>query len=180
MEGWRQSGGDFWRSMDADGTCDPQHFVNMCKRGLSGNTRTSWSATGWHDVSDASGATRRANAFFAFMLGLLSRKIRGRLRQRHAGGQEKPRCPGCCRCPGDWTSRRRFSARALMDDGPGRPRDSDAVRRESRKSKLCVMRDGPEVPEGDLLNHGFTSSPPSDPVPRGRFPSWRPSPCRAP
>jgi hypothetical protein len=71
-EGWRVGGGDLLAFLDADGTCDPLHFVPMCRKSLEGFDVVLGNRL--HAGSRMPAVRRFGNRLFALLLGYLSQK----------------------------------------------------------------------------------------------------------
>ena len=71
-EGWRVSGGSLLAFLDADGTCDPLHFVPMCRKSLEGFDVVLGNRL--HAGSQMPLVRRVGNRMFALLLGYLSQK----------------------------------------------------------------------------------------------------------
>jgi glycosyltransferase involved in cell wall biosynthesis len=72
-EGWRHGCGTLVGCLDADGTCDPSYFGHMCRVALAQSADVVVGARLGSD-SKMPIIRRIGNRFFAFLLGLLSRK----------------------------------------------------------------------------------------------------------
>jgi len=71
-EGWRVSGGDLLAFLDADGTCDPEHFVPMCRKSIEGFDVVLGNRM--HAGSKMPAVRRFGNRLFATLLGYLAQK----------------------------------------------------------------------------------------------------------
>lgn len=72
-EGWRQMGGDLLAFLDADGTCDPLYFIDLCNRALNEGADIVLGSRMGPD-SKMPRIRRIGNTIFAGLLGLLSQK----------------------------------------------------------------------------------------------------------
>lgn len=74
-EGWRMGTGDLVGFLDADGTCDPRFFGQLCQTALSENADVTLGSRLGAD-SQMPTVRRAGNRLFAFLLGLLcGRKV---------------------------------------------------------------------------------------------------------
>lgn len=71
-EGWRAAGGDYLAFLDADGTCDPNHFVPMCAKAREGVDVVLGNRM--HAGSKMPAIRRFGNRLFAGLLGYLAQK----------------------------------------------------------------------------------------------------------
>jgi hypothetical protein len=71
-EGWRQGTGDLLAFLDADGTCDPNHFVPMCRKAADGVDIVLGNRM--HAGSKMPALRRFGNRLFATLLGYLAQK----------------------------------------------------------------------------------------------------------
>jgi glycosyltransferase involved in cell wall biosynthesis len=69
-EGWRQGGGSLLGFLDADGTCDPIHFAEMC-RAAAAESADVVLGSRLGPKSKMPAIRRLGNRLFAFLLGLL-------------------------------------------------------------------------------------------------------------
>lgn len=69
-EGWRIGSGDLVGFLDADGTCDPMFFVDLCKRSLAEKADVVLGSRLGED-SQMPKIRRLGNRIYAFLLGLL-------------------------------------------------------------------------------------------------------------
>jgi glycosyltransferase involved in cell wall biosynthesis len=69
-EGWRQSSGSLLGFLDADGTCDPRHFAEMCRLSLSESADVVLGSR-LGPGSKMPRIRRIGNQFYAFLLGFL-------------------------------------------------------------------------------------------------------------
>lgn len=69
-EGWRQGRGDLVGFLDADGTCDPRFFSQLCQTTISENADVTLGSRLGPD-SHMPAIRRAGNRIFAFLLGLL-------------------------------------------------------------------------------------------------------------
>ncbi|QDT96645.1 glycosyltransferase family 2 protein [Gimesia aquarii] len=74
-EGWRRGRGDLVGFLDADGTCDPRFFANLCKTAQDENADITLGSRLGAD-SQMPAIRKAGNRMFAFLLGLLcGRKV---------------------------------------------------------------------------------------------------------
>ncbi|WP_339733056.1 glycosyltransferase [uncultured Gimesia sp.] len=74
-EGWRQGRGDLVGFLDADGTCDPRFFSQLCQTAISEHADVTLGSRLGPD-SQMPAIRRAGNRIFAFLLGLLcGRKV---------------------------------------------------------------------------------------------------------
>jgi glycosyltransferase involved in cell wall biosynthesis len=71
--GWHQAGGDLLGFLDADGTCDPQYFIPMCRQ-IVENGKDIVLGCRMNEHSKMPWLRRLRNALFAALLGFLSQK----------------------------------------------------------------------------------------------------------
>jgi len=69
-EGWRLGRGDLVGFLDADGTCDPRFFANLCQTAIAENADVTLGSRLGAD-SQMPAIRRAGNRMFAFLLGLL-------------------------------------------------------------------------------------------------------------
>jgi glycosyltransferase involved in cell wall biosynthesis len=140
QEAWNQSDADLLGFLDADGTCDPRFFSNLCSLMESENADVVLGCRMNKD-SKMPVVRRIGNAIFAFLLGLFSStKVRDtasgmRVVRRESLDRLEPLPTGMHFTPA-------MSARAMLDRSLKiREIDMPYAEREGR-SKLNVVRDG--------------------------------------
>jgi glycosyltransferase involved in cell wall biosynthesis len=69
-EGWRQSSGSLLAFLDADGTCDPRHFAEMCRLAIADSADVVLGSR-LGPGSKMPGIRRIGNHLYAFLLGFL-------------------------------------------------------------------------------------------------------------
>ncbi|HKQ97068.1 MAG TPA: glycosyltransferase family 2 protein [Candidatus Polarisedimenticolia bacterium] len=138
--GWAQGGGDLLAFLDADGTCDPEYFVPMCRAIVAGEQDLVLGCRMGSD-SQMPRIRRVGNTLFAVLLGLLSRK---KVRDT-ASGMRVLRAdvlPKLLPLPDGLHFTPAMSARALMDNEV-RIHEIDMQYKERiGRSKLRAIRDG--------------------------------------
>lgn len=139
-EGWRVDGGDLLAFLDADGTCDPVYFIDMCNTLIDREADVVLGCRMGRD-SKMPRLRRIGNRIFAGMLGLLSRQSVTDC----ASGMRVIRAtslPRLLPLPNGLDFTPAMSARVLMD---GELKlEEVAMRYEERigRSKLSVLKDG--------------------------------------
>ncbi len=138
--GWRRGGGDLLAFLDADGTCDPEYFTEMCRVALEdGADVVLGSRMG--PGSRMPALRRVGNTLFAAMLGALSR----RPVEDCASGMRVVRAaslPRLLPLPDGLSFTPSMSARALMDGRLVIREIPMAYAERIGRSKLSVIRDG--------------------------------------
>jgi hypothetical protein len=139
-EGWRQGGGDLLAFLDADGTCDPTYFIEMCRIAVEEQADVVLGCRMGPD-SKMPPLRRLGNQIFAGLLGLLSR----RQVTDSASGMRVIRASSLAKLlplPNGLDFTPSMSARALMDrDLTVREIPMQYAERIGQ-SKLSVLKDG--------------------------------------
>jgi glycosyltransferase involved in cell wall biosynthesis len=138
-EGWRQSSGTLLAFLDADGTCDPRHFAEMCRLAIADSADVVLGSR-LGPGSKMPRIRRIGNHFYAFLLGFLC----GRHVTDTASGMRVVRRSSLCQLyplPDGLHFTPSMSARALLNDLRV---IETPIRYEERQgeSKLSVVRDG--------------------------------------
>ena len=99
MEAWRQSDAELVAFLDADGTCDPHFFVDLCAAVLDRHAHMVLGSR-LHPLSRMPPMRRVGNVVFALMLTAL-----GSTRVRDSASGMRVVRPRCSRSAGGWTAR---------------------------------------------------------------------------
>lgn len=138
--GWRHADADLLGFLDADGTCDPEYFVPMCREILEGGQDL---VLGCRMGSDSRmpWIRRVGNTLFAVLLGLLSRKP---VRDTASGMRvlRAEALPKLLPLPDGLHFTPAMSARALMDDEVRLHEIEMHYKERIGRSKLSAVRDG--------------------------------------
>lgn len=138
--GWERAGGDLLGFLDADGTCDPQAFIPMCREALVNSQDV---VLGCRMGADSRmPLTRRiGNTAFALLLGLLARK---QVRDTASGMRvvRREALPKLLPLPDGLHFTPAMSARALMDNEVRITEIDMQYSERIGRSKLRVIRDG--------------------------------------
>jgi len=138
--GWNHGGGELLGFLDADGTCDPMHFIPMCREILENHQDVVLGCR----MTAGSGmpAFRRlGNKLFVLLLGFLSRK---RVRDTASGMRvvRRQALPALLPLPDGLHFTPAMSARALLDDDIKIKEIDMEYRERIGRSKLHALRDG--------------------------------------
>jgi len=139
-EGWRQAGGDLLAFLDADGTCDPLYFIDLCNRALEDDADIVLGSRMGPD-SKMPRIRRIGNTIFAGMLGLLSQK---HVSDSASGMRviRKEALPKLLPLPNGLDFTPSMSARALMDHELIVKEVPMKYEERIGRSKLNVIKDG--------------------------------------
>jgi len=139
-EGWRRVGGDLLAFLDADGTCDPLYFIDMCNLALSDGVDIVLGSRMGPD-SKMPRIRRIGNTLFAGLLGLLSQK---RVSDSASGMRviRAEALPKLLPLPNGLDFTPSMSARALMDHELCVKEVPMKYEERIGRSKLNVITDG--------------------------------------
>ena len=138
--GWRHSNGDLLAFLDADGTCDPRYFIDMCNLAIRDGADVVLGSRMGPD-SKMPKLRRLGNRVFAAMLGLLSRKSVS----DSASGMRVVRresLPRLLPLPNGLAFTPAMSARTLMDHNLAIREIPMRYEERIGRSKLSVIKDG--------------------------------------
>jgi glycosyltransferase involved in cell wall biosynthesis len=138
--GWEHGGGELLAFLDADGTCDPRHFVPMCRELLErGRDVVLGCRMGGESRMPA--VRRLGNTLFALLLGLLAHR---RVRDTASGMRvvRRQALPRLLPLPDGLHFTPAMSARALMADDVEIAEIDMPYDERIGESKLHALRDG--------------------------------------
>lgn len=138
--GWERGGGDLLGFLDADGTCDPVYFAEMCRVILEEGRDVVLGCRMGPD-SRMPRVRRIGNTLFALMLGLFSRKA---VRDAASGMRviRREALPRLLPLPDGLHFTPAMSAQALMDDDLRIAEIEMRYEERVGESKLHLLRDG--------------------------------------
>lgn len=138
--GWETGGGELLAFLDADGTCDPDYFIPMCRAALDDGQDVVLGCRMGAD-SEMPTVRRLGNTLYAVLLGFLSRR---RVRDTASGMRvvRRTALPRLYPLPDGLHFTPAMSARALMDERIGIHEVDMSYSERVGESKLHVLRDG--------------------------------------